>query len=75
MAKMKTGAPAQKVTAATAAAAFASVIVSIFSGVLPQLNEFQTEFITIITFIVGYIMPPSNNDQLEVDSGQLASQQ
>ena len=62
MAKMKTGAPAQKVTFASAAAAAATVIVTVFSEAIPGLERFQAEFITVITFLAGYLIPPSAND-------------
>ena len=62
MATMKTGAPAVKVTAAAAIAALATVIVSTFSTVLPELKTFQAEFVTILTFLAGYFVPPSSND-------------
>ncbi len=66
MAKMKSGAPAQKVTFAAAAAAFATVIVSVFGDAVPGLNlkQFQAEFVTVITFLAGYMMPPAATDAI-----------
>lgn len=70
MAKMKTGAPAQKVTFAAAAAAAVtitvSILTSIFGDSVAGLERFQPELVTIVTFIAGYLMPPSSNDQIEM---------
>lgn len=57
MAKMKTGAPSQKVTFASAIAAFASVMVSIFGETIPSMKLYQTELIAILTFLAGYLIP------------------
>lgn len=65
MARMKTGAPAQKVTFAAAAAALATVIVAIFADQFDPLKKFQAEFVTIITFLAGYLIPPSLHDKVE----------
>ncbi len=64
MAQMKTGAPAQKVTASAASAALATVIVAILSEQLPEIARFQVEFVTIITFLTGYFVPPSPTDEI-----------
>lgn len=65
MATMKTGAPAQKVTFASAAAAFATVLVTVFSESVLALKQFQTEFVTVLTFLAGYLIPPSMNDEVQ----------
>ncbi len=70
MAKMKTGAPAQKVTFASAAAALATVIVSIFSDAWEPLARYQAEFVTVLTFLAGYLMPPSANDTVMTNGAE-----
>ena len=68
MANMKSGAPAQKVTFATAIAALSSVLVSIFGEKIPALELYQTELIATLTFLAGYLIPPSPNDQISAGS-------
>ena len=69
MAKMKTGVPAQKVTFATAMAALATITAPLFGNLIPglDLEQFQVEFVTVVTFLAGYLMPPSKHDEVDVD--------
>jgi hypothetical protein len=62
MPNMSTGLPAQKVMGSTIGAALASLVISVFQDVLPASTEIP--LVTIVTFLVGYFMPPSRNDTL-----------
>lgn len=64
MAKMMTGAPAQKVTAAAAAAALVTVLVKVFEDKLPGLSQYQAELTTVVVFMAGYLMPPASVDAI-----------
>lgn len=67
MPKMKTGAPTQKVIVASVAAAATTIIITLLSRTFPDLNlaQIQGEMVTIVTFFVGYMMPPSRADVVE----------
>jgi len=67
MSKMKSLAPTQKVTIASAAAAVATIAASIIVSILPKelkqvVPNLEVELVTIITFLAGYFMPPSPGD-------------
>ncbi|WP_417670316.1 hypothetical protein [Roseibium sp.] len=66
MATMQSGAPAQKVIASTVAAAFTTIAIALLDNWNPTLNvrQFSGEIVVIITFFVGYMMPPSVSDQV-----------
>ncbi|POF27923.1 hypothetical protein [Roseibium marinum] len=66
MAAMQTGAPTQKVIASTVAAAFTTVLIGLLDNWIPSLNasQFSSEVVVIVTFFVGYMMPPSMSDQV-----------
>jgi hypothetical protein len=69
MARMRTAAPARKVTAATMAAALATVLVwALNTFALPEAQHI-TETVagaitTLLVGLVGYFTPPSPNDQI-----------
>ena len=68
MTSMTTGAPAQKVTVASFAAAATVVLITVLEPYLPEtlpLAKIQAELVVIVTFLAGYMMPPSKNDQVD----------
>ena len=69
MAKMQSGMPAQKVMGGTIGAAVAALLVSMFPTQIPE--EAKIPLITIITFIVGYFIPPSAVDGVEASTNDL----
>ena len=75
MARMKGRAPAQKVTFATVAVALVGVAVAFFGDGVPQLKEHQAELATIATFLAGYFVPPSANDQVNDRQSSVSTEQ
>lgn len=61
MAKMKSGAPAQKVMASSIGAAIAAIIVY-FLPEVPAEGDLSVAITTVLTFVFGYFMPPSTSD-------------
>lgn len=65
MAKMATGAPAQKVMAGTIGAAIASVIVFFLPDAPWVEGNIEVALTTVLTFVFGYFVPPSSADTVE----------
>jgi len=69
MARMKSAAPARKVIGSALAAAITTVVIWVLNGfVLPDGNTVPVEvagaITTIVTFLAGYLLPPSPRDQI-----------
>lgn len=62
---MKSNAPSRKVGVSALAAALTTVILSF----LPEdpTPELKTAIVTIVTFAIGYLVPPSANDGVVTD--------
>lgn len=69
-ARMKNAAPAQKVWGATFGAAATTIIVWVLNTYFlpprpPIPAEIQGAIATVVTFLVGYFIPPSASDEIE----------
>ncbi len=68
MAKMITNRPARKVTASSLGSALSVVAVWALSefGDIEMPVEVNLAFSALVTFLVGYFVPPSASDQVEL---------
>lgn len=67
--KMKTSAPARKVYLGGLGGAIATILVFILNTYVlpidrPLTPEISAAFATVVTFVVGYWVNPSSNDQI-----------
>lgn len=71
MASMQTAFPARKVIGGTLGAATATIVLYVLNNhVLPDPvpTEVAGALTTVVTFVVGYFIPPSPRDQIRIEA-------
>lgn len=70
--RMKSKAPAQKVVAGSLGAALATLVVFALNLTVFKEDKLDAEvsgaITTVITFLFGYFVPPSERDQIDVEA-------
>jgi len=68
MARMKTGIPTTKVLGATLGGAAATLIIYLIEAEIglshPLPDAVEAALTTLVVFVVGYVVPPSERDQI-----------